>query len=580
MTATTFRRADAVRMRGRRGGRGRAARTAVCALLTALCALLALLLSGCGGRGSAGGSADGADGRADLAPADAGGPEGTGAPDAGPAGPDAGGADADGADGADGAPDADTACDEAGERLLAAIVGRPTDRSVAVSVQAAPGAAVALEYGPGCGPYAQRSAAGVAGPAGDPVVLELTGLAPDTRYGYRVWFRQAGETTERPGAAGAFQTARAPGRTFSFGVQGDSHPERLGRMFHPDLYLQNLANAAARRPDFYLLLGDDFSLERLIDNGTLSAANVDAVYRQQREWLAGLGNASAMFLVNGNHEQAAGYLLTEAYPTPFAAAPVLAGSARVRFFPLPAPDTFYGGDAREVAGVGPLRDYYAWQWGDALFVTIDPYWHSPVPVDTGVPGVERVDDEWLITMGDEQYAWLERTLTGSPARWKFVFEHHVLGHGRGGAAIAHQHEWGGYAKSGRTWEFAARRPTWPRPVHRLLAQTGVTVFFFGHDHLYARERVDGLVYQSVPNPADNTYTAFNADAFDPDTLVFPGAVYDPDDGVVLPNSGYLHVTVAPDEVTVAYVRAVLPGDEAAAGAANGDVTFAYTLPAR
>ena len=92
--------------------------------------------------------------------------------------------------------------------------------------------------------------------------------------------------------------------------------------------------------------------------------------------------------------------------------------------------------------------------------------------------------------------------------------------------------------------------------------------------------LDGVVYQSVPNPADDSYTAFNADAFDPDTIPFPDAAYDPDEGVVLPNSGYLHVTVSPEDVMVDYVRAVLPGDEAAAGAADGEVAHSYSIPAR
>ena len=42
--------------------------------------------------------------------------------------------------------------------------------------------------------------------------------------------------------------------------------------------------------------------------------------------------------------------------------------------------------------------------------------------------------------------------------------------------------------------------------------------------------------------------------------------------------GFLLVTVGPDQVRVDYVRAVLAGDEAKAGAANDEVSFSYTLP--
>jgi hypothetical protein len=194
-----------------------------------------------------------------------------------------------------------------------------------------------------------------------------------------------------------------------------------------------------------------------------------------------------------------------------------------------------------------------------------------------VPGVDKASDEWDVTIGDDQYRWLKKTLHESQAKYKFIFEHHMLGGSRGGAGMVHSYEWGGYDGSGKRYEFPSKRPTWETPIHQLMKQYGVTIFFFGHDHLFAREKVDGIVYQSLPNPADNTYTAFNSDAYDPDTIKLPGADYDSDYGVILPNSGYLCVTVSPQEVTVSYIRAVLPGDEAKAGAANSEVSFTYTI---
>ena len=97
------------------------------------------------------------------------------------------------------------------------------------------------------------------------------------------------------------------------------------------------------------------------------------------------------------------------------------------------------------------------------------------------------------------------------------------------------------------------------PIHDLFVKTGVTIFFQGHDHLFARQELDGIVYQSCPNPADNTYTAFNRDAYR--------------SGDVLPNSGHLRLTVAPEKVRVDYVRSFLRGD-----GTNGVVAFSYTIP--
>jgi hypothetical protein len=76
--------------------------------------------------------------------------------------------------------------------------------------------------------------------------------------------------------------------------------------------------------------------------------------------------------VNGNHEQAARYLLDG---TPDNVA-VWAQNARNAYYAEPAPDgVFYTGNVEQIPFInGPLRNYYAWTWGNALFVVIDPYW--------------------------------------------------------------------------------------------------------------------------------------------------------------------------------------------------------------
>jgi len=55
---------------------------------------------------------------------------------------------------------------------------------------------------------------------------------------------------------------------------------------------------------------------------------------------------------------------------------VWATSARQRFFLNPVPDGFYGGDPVSEPFVGQRASWYAWSWGDALFVVLDPYWNT------------------------------------------------------------------------------------------------------------------------------------------------------------------------------------------------------------
>jgi len=479
------------------------------------------------------------------------------------------------------------------------LVGRPTDRAVTVSVLGPAGEA-RVEYGTAPEQLTTRTAS-VPLDGRLPAEVAIGGLRPDTRYHYRVqWRTTGGDWVAQPPAE--FRTQRAPGSTFTFTVQGDSHPERAGRMYDAALYRQTLGRVAAGAPDFHVLLGDDFSIERLIAQRALSAPAVEAVYRGQRDFLAAVGRSTPLVLVNGNHEEAARVLLDG---TP-GSAPVLAARARLAMFPLPEPDGFYTGDTAAVEHVGRPRDYYAWTWGDALFVVLDPYWHSQVVVDAppgggggggggggnrggatrgGGQGGRRdggangggaggggnalqetgvMRDLWNVTLGDAQYAWLTRTLEGSRARYKFVFAHHVLGTGRGAVELADLYEWGGRDRRGAD-QFRQRRPSWPLPIHQLMVRTGVTAFFQGHDHLFAHQEKDGVIYQSTPNPADPTYTAFNREAYR--------------SGTVLPNSGHLRVTVAPDSVRVAYVRSFLPADTSATQRDGAEV-YAYTVRPR
>lgn len=393
--------------------------------------------------------------------------------------------------------------------------------------------------------------------AGQALDIVLDQLGADTRYYYRIHFRPEGAATALSDSEYSFQTARSAGRSFSFAVQGDSHPERLRSQFDPDLYTRTLLTVAAERPDFYVMLGDDFSVDTL-DPATISADAVAERYRLQRPFLGLLGRQTPIFLVNGNHEQAAAYLL-DGTPNNVA---VWAQTARNAYYAQPAPDGFYTGNPNPVPHIGLLRNYYAWTWGDALFVVIDPYWHSPVAVDNAFGGASKRSNMWEITHGDAQYQWLKSTLESSRARYKFVFAHHVMGTGRGGVELARQWEWGGESANGSP-DFAAQRPRWTEPLHQLMARTGVSIFFQGHDHVWVRQKLDGVTYQTVSQPADPNYTLFNSDAFT--------------SGDKLPNSGYTRVKVGPEGVTVDYVRSYLQKDEGP-GRTHGATAFSYTLP--
>jgi hypothetical protein len=446
--------------------------------------------------------------------------------------------------------------------VISRILGRPTARSIALSLLTSETIDAHVEYGYSTSVGGARTAT-LRVPRGEPTVIELSRLRPDSRVYYRVRYTTP-EGASRASSISSFTTQRAAGTPFSFTVQGDSHPERAGRMFDASLYAQTQANVASHSPDFHVLIGDDFSIDPLIERGQADQPHVEAVYRQQRPWLDRSARSAPLFLVNGNHEQAAAYLL-DGTPTSPA---VLAANARAKYFPVPAVGGFYTGDASQVPNIGRLNSYYAFTWGDALIITLDPYWHSPIAVDNTAgakgEGGKGGGDLWQVTIGDAQYAWLKRTLESSRAKYVFVFAHHVMGTGRGGVELASDYEWGGRDPKGKS-TFAAQRPTWELPIHQLMAKHRVSVFFQGHDHIFVHQELDGVVYQTLPNPADPTFSMLNENAYR--------------SGVTAPNTGHVRVSVGPSRATVEYFLSARPQDESASRR-NLAIAHSYSVKPR
>jgi hypothetical protein len=213
-----------------------------------------------------------------------------------------------------------------------------------------------------------------------------------------------------------------------------------------------------------------------------------------------------------------------------------ANAMRLRYFPPVTSNAFYS--------AGPTTaNYYAFTWGDALFVVLDPFTQS-----TQKPHSDS--DGWQRTLGRTQYDWLAHTLSASHARYKFVFIHHLVGgldkDSRGGIEASTFFEWGGNNLDG-TPGFARNRPGWAMPIHQLLLANHVTAVFHGHDHLYVRQQRDGILYLEVPQPSaareDQTSSA---------------ADYGYHSGLLLGSPGHIRVTVTADSASVEYVKSRIP----------------------
>jgi hypothetical protein len=469
------------------------------------------------------------------------------------------------------------------------LLGRPTDSSVTINMVTRFDLDVYVEYGNAPGRLTLATRPRVARAAAGPLEIELTRLRSDMPYFYRLRYRPAGQGEFSTGPEAGFHTQRAKGSGFIFTLQADSHmgldsPNPAG--LRQRLYRRTLANVLADRPDFHMDLGD-FSRVEIAGRGSAKSLG-DAVerYLGQRGFLDGLNQSVPFYLVLGNHEGEQGWRAG----IPGDSLAIWGTLARKQVIPNPHPNRFYSGDTNVTACCGLREDYYAWQWGDALFVVLDPFWYT-TRRPHGVGGrLKPSFDGWDWTLGKDQYDWFYRTLHHSKATWKFVFAHHMTGgvvspkkgegpYGRGGIdaarySVAHRptFEWGGEDSTGK-YVFAEKRPGWNHgPIHEMMVKEGVDVFFRGHDHVFVHETLDGVVYQTCPAPNDSRYSS---------------GFYSPalfSTGIEVNNSGHLRVTVSPDSVRVDYVRAVLPDDEplSQGGRAlrNGEVSYSYTLRKR
>lgn len=419
------------------------------------------------------------------------------------------------------------------------ILGRPTETEITLSILVHKQMKVRIAYGP-VPPNNGVMKSPPEFQAGETRDVLLDDLQPNTRYWYRI-------DTMEPGASGynahpqkSFHTARPPGSAFVFTVQADSH---LDHGIVPELYANTLRNVVADRSDFHIALGDTF----MVDKRT-RYQDAKPQYLAQRYYFGLLSDSTALYFVLGNHDGEFGYRPDMAE---------WSATMRKQYLPNPSPNNFYTGNTDRHPELDQLEDYYAWQWGDAHFICLDPFRYTTV----------RKGGQWNKTLGERQYRWLKHTLETSASKYKFIFLHYLVGglnnETRGAKKIAHLYEWGGHNAEGEN-EWKRERPGWDMPIHDLCVKHGVNIVYHGHDHLYVKEELDGVIYQEVPQPG---HRRFN------NTRSAGEYGYD---GVVFGSSGHIRVRVSPDEVKSEYVWSILP-DQETGRYRNGQVAHSYQI---
>jgi predicted phosphodiesterase len=398
------------------------------------------------------------------------------------------------------------------------LLGAPTDTDIVLSTAFNTATRYYYRYGTGPDDLAMRTPERTS-PGGKAAVETITGLMPATTYYYRLMTTETNGTAWGQSALNRIVTRKPPGTPFICVVEADPH---LDENSSQEVYERVLDLMAGDQPDFAIDLGDSSMTEKL----AATAAEYAARNLLLRSYWDNIGASVPFFMALGNHDGEHGWKMAGSRPSREEAAAI-----RRAWFPNPVP-------AAAGAYSGISDTVYCFTWGDALFIVLDPYANTVRKSPT---------DNWAWTLGKDQYDWLAEVLAQTDALYRFVFIHHLVGgmgkDTRGGADCAGLYEWGGGNPDG-TNGFTAQRPGWGKPIHDLLVAGKVDVVFHGHDHFYAREQKDGILYLCVPQPS----------AARPADPVRSAADYGYTKGTFLSSPGYLRLRVSPQRTTVELVQ--------------------------
>jgi len=341
--------------------------------------------------------------------------------------------------------------------VTAKIFGAPSAYSFAVAVSASVKANIYIEYGYTKSSIAGRTATvGIA--QGATSNFTISGLKANSQVFYRVRYAIGTSKNFASLTQKIVSTAATTGNAL-FAIQADPHMDENSSA---DVYKGTLKQIVAASPAFLMDLGDIFMVDKLADK---SETNIRGRFELMKGFYKELGSVPLKIFL-GNHDGELGYskFNTKSY--------------RKEYFP---------------EQTGELA-YYSFTGPDQLHIVLDPFTYT-----TKNPSAAG----WEWTLGKTQYDWLVATLKNSQERHKFIYIHHLLvgdQTSRGGIEIAKKNEWGGNNNDG-TYGFDSNRPGWGKPIHQLLLDCKVGFVFKGHDHLYVKQELDGIIYQTLPQPS-------------------------------------------------------------------------------
>jgi len=349
------------------------------------------------------------------------------------------------------------------------------------------------------------------------------GLDPGVRFEYEVLASVA--SGDQSLYTGSVVTQRQPGASFTFALITDSHigaDLTYSNQGDPNTLQSVSADVGQAQPDFIVNLGDMLDFHEYGFNDPPPSGSVTRLaYLNYRTLLGDTLGHAAHFGVIGNWEGENGCYTAEEIAR--------SQQERLLYMPGPTPTSYPEGGS-------PSQDYYAFTWGDALFIVLNVMGYTPtkhlLSLDPGVP------TDW--TLGETQFGWFADTLANATAKWRFVFIHHAVGGAAGDDADS------AYGRGGGRAAYVGEQAR----VHQLMLQYGAQIFFYGHDHVFADMQVDGIHY-TLPGSAGAIWMFGQSQTGYTQSW---------------PESGWGKVKVSPDSVDVQFLKM------------GGGVLYEYTLP--
>ena len=298
------------------------------------------------------------------------------------------------------------------------------------------------------------------------------GLSPGIRFEYEI-LAPVGSAYS-PLYSGSAVTQRQPGEAFTFSLITDSH---IGP--HADYPNQGIwsvleavsAEAGAVTPDFMVNLGDMLDFHEIgFNDPPPDGSYTRLAYLNYRTLLGDTLGHTSHYGVIGTWEGEDGCYTAEELER--------SRSQRLLYMPGPEPATYPQGGS-------PTEDYYAFTWGDALFIVLNVMTYTTTQhLLSYYPGLP---DDW--TLGQAQLSWFADTLAKATSKWRFVLIHHPVG------GAAGDPEDSAYGRGGGQAAYVGEQAT----VHQLMLDHGVQIFFYGHDHVFTDMQVDGIHYTEPGN---------------------------------------------------------------------------------